>query len=263
MQTNLKRVVIIGTGWLGHALKTYLVERGVEVESTSRQPKAGADILKFNVPQSVCEVTLKDAHWVFCIPPGRQVEAQKEYTAYLESALEHATRLNAKQFIMCSTTAVYPEGSGIYNEMSPCTAGSSRQQRLLNNETLVKKKFQNYSIVRLGGLLGPNRHPGRFLAGKTLNSSGNATINMLHQVDAIKGLTYMIENDITQPIVNLVTPHHPSKQSFYSFAAELVNAEAPVFSSDEKSERLIASRVIADLGYQFEYDDLFSALRHC
>jgi nucleoside-diphosphate-sugar epimerase len=116
------------------------------------------------------------------------------------------------------------------------------------------------TIVRLGGLFGENRHPGRFLSGKTLSSSAEACVNMLHQTDAVNGLMFLANEEINKLIVNLVSPHHPTKGEFYDTASKLLKMPPPNFKRDKKEERIISSDLIIERGFQFKYTNLFDAL---
>ena len=255
--------VVVGAGWLGNPLANKLANSGWHVLKTSRLKKNEKGWAQFNVEQQVCDINLSEAVWFFCIPPGRTPEAQNVYREYLKTSLSVAKTQKAKRFIFCSTTGVYPNKPLSFNENLEIDANTDKQLRLLQNEQIVKERGLNTVIVRLGGLMGPKRHPGRFLSGKTLSSNANASGNMVHQDDAVNGLLFIAEGDYQQPIINLVAPHHPTKKAFYDKATQLLGVLPVNFEGNECEPRIILSEKVRNLGFEFKHKDLFEALEHC
>ena len=263
MINNSNKAVIVGAGWLGSPLADQLSEQGWQVVKTSRYQKKQEGWAVFNITENICDINLLNATWFFCIPPGRTPEAQNEYSNYLKESLVLAKKLNARRFIFCSTTGVYPSEPGKYVEGMKISPSSDKQKRLLINEQLVSDGNISSTIVRLGGLIGNARHPGRFLSGKTLSTSSMATVNMLHQKDAIAGLIYLANIDVNCDVVNLVTPHHPTKGEFYNQAAIQLKLPAPSFAKENQDCRVISSEHIQTLGFTYKYTNLFDALNAC
>ena len=263
MINNSNNGVVVGAGWLGQPLANSLEADGWQVVRTSRQAQNKPNWAQFNLEKGICEVDMPHAVWFFCMPPGRTVEAQRAYSHYLTESLALAKAQQAKRFVFCSTTGVYPTKAQTYTELSAFEASAEKQSRLLESEQQVADSGLHYVIVRLGGLIGEKRHPGRFLSGKTLSSSANALVNMLHQDDAVMGLSFIATHNLTSSIVNLVTPHHPTKQAFYAEATKLLAVDGVSFEKSNLEERIISSDLLVEQGFQFKYDNLFKALKHC
>ncbi|WP_416308577.1 hypothetical protein [Neptunicella sp. SCSIO 80796] len=261
-----KNVVIIGAGWLGQALGQKLSTGGLAVQMTTRnhtratQPgwalfNADNDDLQHNI-------SLQKAVWICCLPAGRTPESQMSYRHYLKTAISLAKKLNMNAFILCSTTGVYTNNAGLHQESDDIFAQSERQIRLLQSETLVTELGELGKVVRLAGLFGPQRHPGRFFEHKSPRSNGAETVNMIHQTDAVDAIHFIVQHlDQTPPIVNLVMPDHPTKAEFYQQAAQALNLPAPKFEIGEAKQRIISSQLLFDLGYRFGFDSLYAALQ--
>lgn len=252
-----KKVVVVGAGWLGEALGQKLLDDDYQVQMTSRDRNKATQPhwALFNCEDETTQHTLslQNAIWLFCIPAGRTTEKQAAYGHYLKSAIALAKQLNMRAFILCSTTGVYADTAGIYRESDPITAQSDRQARLLKNEAQVIELADMGKVLRLAGLFGPKRHPGRFCEHKKPRSNGAETVNLIHQRDVIQATQYIIEHiDTAPPILNLVMPEHPTKAEFYQQAAQALNLPAPEFENGEGVQRIISSQLLTEFGYQFK-----------
>ncbi|OCQ19743.1 NADP-binding protein [Pseudoalteromonas luteoviolacea] len=250
-----KKLVVLGAGWLGNALSQEAKLAGWQVEATRRTADSQAQICAFDLTDSGLHhtLTLTDAYWVCAIPP-RMRQANSNYLETLKHALATAQSMACKGFILCSSTAVYDTADGVYTEQGTLAEQDSKRQQVLQGaEELVKGT--GGKIVRLAGLVGPEREPGRFISGKQLSSSSQAKVNMLHQQDAVNGLICLIENwPHAQGIYNLCHPDHPTKQDYYQKHCENYESTPPTFNSDTQSERIIEGSAICQLGFKYNHD---------
>lgn len=267
MKKDGKSVVILGTGWLGQHLRVDFISKKYQVEATVRDPiKAAEQGLNYFyvMPDGLCDhnISLQNAVWICCIPPSFRT-AERHYFTVLESALDLAVSLNMKGFLLCSSTGVYSSTSTVMTEYLPIDIESQKQQWLLEAEARVLENEQN-KVVRLAGLIGPKRHPGRFVAGKVLSSSANERVNMIHQLDASAAIVHLVEKwELSQSIYNLVTPDHPTKQAFYADACAQLASAPPRFESTDIIERIIDGQAIEALGFTYRYLTLKDALTDC
>ena len=112
-------------------------------------------------------------------------------------------------------------------------------------------------ILRLAGLVGPGRHPGRFFKGKKGIPNGWAPVNVIHRDDVIGIIKKLIEDDSAAGIYNGCSPVHPSKISFYGLAASVSGEPTPEFVREEGSWKLISGAKLAlELRYEFIYRNL-------
>ncbi len=254
METSSCNLVVLGAGWLGHALCIDAQKKGWQVQGTHRSSEHSEDFLKLlelKGDQLVHQVDLENAFWVCAIPP-RSRDGDSDYLLTLEKSLKLANSLNYKGFLLCSSTGVYNSDEQIYNEQSDIRCRTERQQRLYDAEQLALSA--GAKVVRLAGLLGPNREPGRFVAGKQLNSSSQQVVNMVHQQDVINAIYTIIQHwQSAAAIYNVVNPSHPTKADYYQQKSQQQGTAMPSFASDEKAERIVDGSAIESLGFSYQF----------
>ncbi|HEY0897347.1 MAG TPA: hypothetical protein VGE15_12395 [Sphingobacteriaceae bacterium] len=116
-------------------------------------------------------------------------------------------------------------------------------------------------ILRLGGLIGPGRHPGRFFAGRTDIPNGLSPVNLIHLEDAVGIIRKLAGGEFAPGIYNGCAPDHPSRREFYGLAAGKLGVALPEFRAEKKSWKIIRSeKVRQELGYRFRYAQLADCL---
>lgn len=65
-------------------------------------------------------------------------------------------------------------------------------------------------ILRLAGLVGHRRHPGRFFAGKTA-PDGQHGVNLVHLEDVVGAITLLLQAPKGGHIYNICAPAHPAR----------------------------------------------------
>ena len=254
MENKINKLVVLGAGWLGHTLCVNAQKAGWQVQGTHR-----SDVHKFDFErqfilendQLTHQIDLQDAYWVCAIAP-RSRHNESNYPDTLTAALKLSKGLNAKGFLLCSSTGVYDQEHGVYSENSDISCTNERQIKLYEAEEQVLQ--QDGKVLRLAGLFGPNREPGRFVAGKELNTSSEQVVNMVHQQDVINAIFAVIEHwSVGQNIYNVVNPAHPTKAEYYALKCLQQGSEMPRFASDEKAERKVIGSAIEALGFTYQY----------
>jgi nucleoside-diphosphate-sugar epimerase len=125
------------------------------------------------------------------------------------------------------------------------------EQRLIKNEN-----FES-CIVRLGGLLGPDRHPIFTLSGKKNLPNPKSPINFIHQKDAVAILLKILENWKGDQTFNAVTPFHPSRKEYYEQMAKIAQLPPPIFEQNGAIRGIISSKKVLDeLSCQFTVKNL-------
>jgi nucleoside-diphosphate-sugar epimerase len=160
---------------------------------------------------------------------------------------------NETRVIFTSSTGIYPKDASNYDESFEFT--SEQDSTVLNvAENAIRQSGKSHVIFRLGGLIGPNRHPIRFLQGRKNVKNPDGPINFVHQGDCVRAILQTIADTSLTGTFNLVYPDHPSRQNYYVSAAKHYNFEVPHFEEAEAINRLISSgKIMSKLQFEFEF----------
>ncbi|GGG30556.1 SDR family oxidoreductase [Pontibacter amylolyticus] len=264
-------ISIMGCGWLGLPLAEALVRSGHRVNgSTTSEPKmevlreAGISPFLVNLSDSqfdkqVLEDFLRAEVLVLNIPPKLRSDGGESYLQQMTILRKALLASPVSRVLFVSSTSVYPELNRIVTEED-----TSYTDELDPDNTLLKaeRMFQDSenwvcTVVRFGGLVGANRQPGRFLAGKHDLPNGDAPVNMIHLEDCLGILERIIAQEKWGQVYNACADEHPSRRAFYEAAAKALDLEIPTFKDMEETHfKLISSQKLKDdLAYVFSYPD--------
>jgi len=166
------------------------------------------------------------------------------------------SRVQAVLFV--SSTSVYPNNCQVATE----AAGQELPDHPL---AIIENLFRNSrqfhtTVVRFAGLIGGNRHPGRFFRGGKVVKNPDANVNLIHREDCINILEQIVRDGIWGETFNACADSHPGKREFYSRAAEMAGAPLPDFddSSDSSFKIVDNQKLKRALGYEFRHPDLMA-----
>lgn len=278
-QKNIKPSVgIVGCGWLGKALTSELISQKHAVIVSTQQTTKIQELLPLGAKVecfSVSEVEPKKSDFqlslfkqdclIIAITPGIR-HGRKDYADKIKNLVALAEAGEVKQLIMISSTAVYNGLSGHVDENCELDLSLEKTNILYQAEQQAIKFSGNTVILRLSGLVGPDRHPGKFLTSGRLLSDPQATTNLIHQSDAVGLLCGLINNPIHSAIYNGSSLTHVCKRDYYRRAAQVLGLPDPKFKDVLPSQEVEAtglnnkvinsSKIRKLLTYSFEYDDL-------
>ncbi len=268
-------VGIVGCGWLGKALTTQLVDANMNVVVTTQRSenveelsKLGAQVECFSAqsglnvcPEKALNVFNQKCLVIAITPMIRQ--GRTDYADKIRCIVEYANKGAVEQIILVSSTAVYNGNIGDVDETTDLDLSQEKVSILNAAEQEALSFLGNTIVLRLSGLVGPKRHPGKFLrAGKTL-SDPNAITNLIHQTDAVGLLFELIKNEKHTAIYNGSSQTHVSKKDYYAKAANALGISAPRFHEGHRggdSKVINSGKIRNKLTYQFKYDDLLTWL---
>ena len=278
MTTDIQRVSILGCGWVGHALGRHLVRAGYDVKGSTTTPDKQADLRQDGIEPFLLRLDpdlsgdAPDAFFetdalVLNIPPPRGVDDPRAYHLRQIDAVRDAGQDRVPWILFVSSTGVYPDVERTITEEDVPPGdldalGGERRRR--TGDILVEAEGHLWtrengatSIIRFGGLYGFDRHPARFLSGRTGVSRPQAPVNLIHQDDCVGLLHRMVAQSATGLVVNGVADAHPTRQALYTTAAETLGLSPPTFDEgDPRSGKTISNRVARDtLGYTFQHPD--------
>ena len=267
-------ISILGCGWLGLPLAQTLLQRGYTVKgSTTRKEKlATLDehgiapyLIRFS-PQinDDYQTDFFDSEVLMVnIPPKRSEEATEVYPQQIASLLRAIEKSPVKKVLFVSSTSVYPNVNGPVREADTSEDVKASGRALLTTERMVQEQPGiEATVLRFCGLFGPDRNPGRFLAGKTLDSSGQVPVNMIHLDDCIAIIVEILEKEVWGETFNACADGHPTKEEFYGEAARQLNFDPPQFAAtDADAYKVVdSSKLRKTLNYRFKYPDPKGAL---
>lgn len=267
----MKKVAIIGLGWLGMPLALSLMSRGFEVVGSKTTPDgveaarmSGIECYQLELtPELICEADdleqlLRTDALVITLPARRTAEGSAGYFNAVRMLVDSAMAFGVPHIIFTSSTSVYGDTRGTVREDSPLQPVTPSGQVLAELERWLHE-LPNISvdILRLAGLVGADRHPGRFLAGKVDVKGGSQGVNLVHQDDVIAAIQLLLKLPKGGHVYNLCAPGHPTKREFYPVLAAQLQLPPPQFAEEpEQQGRLVdGSRICKELGFEYQYPD--------
>lgn len=271
-------VAVLGCGWLGFPLAKELLAHGHRVLGTTTTPEqlpilaaAGIEPKLLQLGPAFSAADEQDlVAWlsqadmlVLNVPPRAAVAGG--YPQLLRPVHRAVAAARLKAVLFVSTVGVYPDEPRIMRESDALSTRDASSDVLRTEGHFVPRYKQWQStVVRLGGLIGPDRAPGRFLAGRRNLPHGSAPTNLLHLTDAVGVLCSIIQDGIWGYTLNVCAAGHPLRRDFYPKAARHIGLEPPTFLPEEGGGKLVDSSLMRQLvPYSFVYDDIEAALAAC
>jgi nucleoside-diphosphate-sugar epimerase len=278
---EIPTVLVLGCGWLGLALARSLVQDGHRVVGTSTTPenldamraigiephllRLGAEFS--TAAEALLHRLLADTDvLVLNVPP--RAAAAGAYPALLRPVHRAVAAAGTSRVLFVSSTSVYPNEPRMMRETDAVSTRDAASDVLRAEGHFVPRYGQwKSTVVRLGGLFGPDRSPGRFLAGRQGLDQGNAPVNLVHLTDVVGVIAGIIQQGLWGHTFNVCAAQHPRRRDFYPAAAKFLKLESPVFKDEDEatvSGKTIDSSLIRSLlPYQFQHDDVLGALEYC
>ena len=162
-----------------------------------------------------------------------------------------------QRVIFVSSTSVYRDTPEIptYTETNAANGESEAAKQLRSSEDLLLKHHSfSTCILRFGGLIGADRHPVKFLAGRKDISDPLAPVNLIHQKDCIAIIMNLVVASNAMGIFNAVHPEHPSRRDYYIKKAQAEGLTLPEFkeASPSKGKIIRSERIGEELEYEFQ-----------
>jgi nucleoside-diphosphate-sugar epimerase len=250
--------IVIGTGWLGNPLAGSLARKGHSVIGTRRSvdglSKTDYQLLAYPPETTVLKDRLKEADVVIlAFPPSRSSVEQ-----YANDCLAVCKLISSDcKVILTSSTSVYEVNSGTCTEEDFVYHSESTNRIHRAEHALRTLLGDRLTIVRLAGLIGPNRHPVRNMIKSGSVYAANQPINVIHQQDAVGLIEYVIEHQLWGETINGCAPEHPARGAYYTFMANELKLTPPLFEDSSAESKLVSSEKSIRLGYQYQFPNPF------
>lgn len=279
----MTQISILGCGWLGLPLAKSLLENGFSVKgSTTSQEKLSvlenSGIQPFLIALSedktignLSSFLENSKILIIDIPPKLRGSSSDPSTALRMTFVEKIKKVisfiensTVENVIFISSTSVYGEDNLIVTEETELNPDTESGKQLVQSEHLLQRNpnFKT-TILRFGGLIGGDRHPIKFLAGRKNIENPNAPINLIHQEDCIGIILEILstpevsgQNDNLDwnETFNAVAPFHPSRKEYYTQKAVEFNLALPEFNLESPTfgKTILSDKVETVLGYTFK-----------
>ncbi len=218
----------MGCGWLGLPLAKAFIKGGYLVRGTTTSEnklnilqKEGIApfLISLSEEKIVGDISgfLADVEILIVnVPPKLRGGNQENYVKKMQLLLESVKAAKTKKVIFVSSTSVYGNIEGEVTEETIPKPNTESGKQLLASEDLFKNTSElRTTIIRFGGLIGPDRHPVTMLSGRKGLKNGNHPVNLIHLDDCISILSLVIKNNWWGEIFNAVYPLHPAKKEYY------------------------------------------------
>ncbi len=249
----------MGSGWLGLPLARRFAQRDYRVKTSTTSPErlaelegipSEAHVVDLRQPLEDIDAFLQSEILIVNIT-SKDIDAFTDLVRRIESSA-------IEKVLFVSSTSVYPvknqTASEDLNQESP-------EHPLVIIENLFRGStaFQT-TVVRFAGLIGGNRHPGRFFRGGKTVKNPDANVNLIHLDDCIDIIERIVTGGVWGETFNACADTHPSKREYYSWAASNAGMPAPDFENAEASSfKIIDNRKLKRvLGYEFKHPDLMA-----
>jgi len=262
----MKKISILGCGWLGLPLAKSFIEKGFSVKGSTTSMEKISILENVGIsPFQIClfedniigEVTsfLENSEiLILDIPPKLRGDVKENFVAKIKTLIPFIEKSSVEKVLFVSSTSVYADDNVTITENTKPKPETESGKQLLEAEQLLQKNknFQT-TIVRFGGLIGEDRHPIKFLAGRKNIENPNAPINLIHQKDCIGIIIAIIIRNCWNEVFNAVAPFHPTRKEYYTKKAIELKLPISYFNEENRSNgKLISSeKVTAILEYEF------------
>jgi nucleoside-diphosphate-sugar epimerase len=240
-----RTISILGCGWLGKQLGASLAASGYEVRGSTTTigyaaALTNAGIIPFvfrtgSISEDVRPFFQTDV-LIISLPQRTRANKGGEYIQQIGDVITAAQRGDVRKIIMFSTTSVYANLNRVVTEED-----ADPDHPVVQAEHIVQRSGIANTIVRFGGLFGPGREPGRFLAGRQDVSGATSPVNLIHADDCVGIVRRIIELNAWGHVLSACADDHPSKKDFYTRAAVAQGMEPPLFSDAVADHKIVSN----------------------
>jgi len=249
-----QKLLLFGVGWLGKALVQSLSPKDFSVTiATTNKDRWN----RFDGNASIIEVVLASNQLMFTnsnidintfdqvvimLPPSG-------FEDYSKAVYGICSKLqSSKQLIFTSSTGVYKNIDAVVDEQSLI----DDLHPVLKAENVIRNAFKgSYSILRLAGLIGNDRHPISYLLNKKIISNGSAPVNLIHRDDVVRAIKILLNSKFSNSTYNICYPDHPNRQDYYGGFAHKFYGKSLTFDEGIKGKVVDGSKFASIYNYEY------------
>ena len=280
----MTKISILGCGWLGLPLAKALLNKGFQVsgstttvERLSLLKNEGINPFLIDIPLFINEENHDDHSFsdsmisflegsetlVIDFPPKLRANSaniiENSFLKKIITLIPFIENSTIKNVLFVSSTSVYGEGQLTVTDLTLPQPETESGKQLLESEQLLQSNSNfKTTTLRFGGLIGADRQPGKYLAGRENLENPNAPVNLIHQEDCIGIILKIIETNSWNETFNAVSSFHPSREQYYTQKAAELDLPLPKFDHSKPSVgKLIENdKVVSLLKYTFTKPNL-------
>jgi len=273
----MKQISILGCGWLGFPLAKALLANGFSVKGSTTSESKLSTLKSVGIESFLISLDSKNVNGavedflngsetlVIDIPPQLNRKNSDSSTdpssalgmvfvEKIKKLIPHIEKSTVKNVLFVSSTSVYGEVIGTINEETNPKPDTESGKQLLEVEKILQSNSNfTTTVLRFGGLIGEDRNPINFLAGKENLENPKTKINFIHQEDCIGIILKIITSDSWNETYNGVCPFHPTREAYYSQKATELGLPLPLFDHSKPSvdKLVLGDKTEIILGYRF------------
>ncbi len=264
----MKRISILGSGWLGLPLAVTLDQLGYQIKASSRNKARLDQVEGAGIAAHYFDIENTDSDLGFLQTDILIINITSKNVAAFQYLIKLIEKSSIKQVLFISSTSVYQDSSNIEQPaISEDDSPALKPCDLLSIENLFRQNshFES-SIIRFSGLIGYQRHPGRFFLRTTDDGlstckpikNPKALVNMIHRDDCLGIIEAVINTNCWGEVFNACSSHHPTRREFYNAALYNLAAMKPSFVEDSiaTGKTIDNTKVKTVLKYSFRHDNL-------
>lgn len=265
---NTKQISILGCGWLGLPLAKHFIAKDITIKGSTTTVEKQEILKEFDIipytftlgthhPKAILADFLSDSSVIIInFPPKRTPDIVGVYQQQIQDILHLIDQ--QQKVIFISSTSVYQNTNNWVTEDLENKPEKTSGKAVLAVEKLLKNQLKNnLTILRFSGLIGYDRLPGRFLAGKKEVTNGKSPINVIHHDDCIGLIDAVISQHCWGEIINGCADEHPLREVYYTLAAKNIGLTPPTFkaSSNLAFKKVSNTKSKMLLNYTYKYPD--------
>ena len=252
----MKRVSVLGCGWLGKPLSISLLDEGYSVKgSTTTEEKL--ELLEMNnITPYIVNISEFEEFDSFLNSDILIISITSKDVDGFQNLISQIESSDVQKVIFISSTSVYGRLNKVMTEEDVVL-----KTPLTEIEDLFRQNnFFETTIIRFAGLFGDERHPSNWFKNGRKIPQPKGFVNMIHKEDCIEIIHTIIDQNCWGQTFNACSNHHPTRRDFYTIAKLSNDFEVPEFEDNDVYEwKIISSKKLQDvLDYTFIHDDLLS-----
>ena len=257
----MKTISLLGSGWLGLALAKHFQLKKIQVKASTRSSHRVSELLASGIQPYLIDIeSMPGDIQDFLDCDVLIINITSKNLACYTELISRIEKSGIQKLLFVSS-------SSVYQNTNQAVLESGGQEDHNSALFRIEKLFQysahfHTTVVRMAGLIGPGRHPGRFFKADKPIQQPDSPVNLIHQIDCVNIIGQIVEQSVWGEIFNACADTHPSRRVFYSQAKKNLGKESPRFVESELPSFKVVDnqKVKRTLNYEFVHGDLLALL---